>query len=163
MTCIDTVHKSPYFLRTHLVFLLLLRRRKYTPQKSLKQLSFAFVSTTQTCFLVTVQNYSFFDELIRSCLANKPPSKCNVYFCKYLNGCVRKKKQFFFLFSYQMQSTRFTNYRKQRKNNLTRRELTSGSTHMQFIPTLTPQARDGETLLRNIHDKLLTVHNGDQL
>ncbi|KTG45012.1 hypothetical protein cypCar_00004364 [Cyprinus carpio] len=31
-----------------------------------------------------------------------------------------------------------------RKNNLTRRELTSGSTHKQFIPTQTLQARDGQ-------------------
>ncbi|RXN18300.1 leucine-rich repeat and IQ domain-containing 1 [Labeo rohita] len=40
------------------------------------------------------------------------------------------------------QRMKFTNYRMQRKNSLTRRELTSGSTHKQFIPTQTPQARD---------------------
>ncbi|KTF77193.1 hypothetical protein cypCar_00005518 [Cyprinus carpio] len=35
------------------------------------------------------------------------------------------------------QQKKFTNYRKQRKNN-----LTSGSTHKQSIPTQTPRARD---------------------
>lgn len=66
------------------------------------------------------------------------------------------------------QRMKFTNYRMQRKNSLTRRELTSGSTHKQFIPTQTPQARDGETHCSKLHasekytqmeDKLLTVHS----
>ncbi len=163
MTCIDTVHKSPYFLRTHLVCFLLLRRRKYTPQKSLKQLSFAFVSTTQTCFLVTVQNYSFFDELIRSCLANKPP------FCKYLNGCVRKKNSFSSCFHIKCSrwGSQITESRGktilQGENLPVAPHTSSSSQHWLRRHGTVRHTALNCVLLRNIHDKLLTVHNGDQL